>query len=420
MSRLAMILDLGLRLIGALGFGIALVGIGLDLLPSASPGFNLPQLMLIAFGLFIFLLALGLRHKRFRTRMVQNIPRGFLVALTTLFVLEGALSFTELEAYYPADRPEERVDLAPWRTCDEAGCRFRREIVLANCTEGSVSRYCMLNPQGYADSQPFAADASHAARKRVLILGDSFTFGMSADIGQSFVETIENTDPEGVYWNAAVPGAGTHHALASFEVYAPILQPHITVLGFYMNDFENNTISLSEWNADEDPRDKTVVIWRDLWGNPIRLDQRSAFYYRKAGIDPPASPAERAVGATRLGTLVLSFMDAVARIVRDSEGTSSLPANITREYLRQLRDVAKAQETKLIIMLIPRPDDIESPGKLYRIARQLLDELQIDYFEPMQALDARQDYAADAHWNSKGHQKVAKLLGNQIDALYEQ
>ena len=238
-------------------------------------------------------------------------------------------------------------------------------------------------------------------------------------MGRSFVETIEQDDPAGIYWNAGVPGAGTHHALATFKVYAPILRPHVTVLGFFINDFENNMISPSEWQADADPGDKTIVLWRDLWGNPLRLDQRSAFYYRKAGIDPPASPVERALGATRLGTLVLRFLDALARIVQDAEGSKSLPANITRDYLRQLRDAAAAQETRLLVMLIPRPDDIGSPGRRYRIARQLLDELEIAYVEPRQALDATLDYAADAHWNNAGHQKAAKLLGAAIDALYE-
>lgn len=51
------------------------------------------------------------------------------------------------------------------------------------------------------------------------------------------------------------------------------------------------------------------------------------------GLDliPSDSPVERALGATRLGSLFLRFLDALARIVRDVEGSSSLPANITRE-----------------------------------------------------------------------------------------
>ena len=98
--------------------------------------------------------------------------------------------------------------------------------------------------------------------------------------------------------------------------------------------------------ADADPGDKTIVLWRDLWGNLVRLEQRSAFQYREAGIDPPASPVDRALGATRLGTRVERFLDVLARIVRDIPGYSSLPANITREYLRQLHDAAAAQETK--------------------------------------------------------------------------
>ncbi|MCY3779005.1 MAG: hypothetical protein OXG78_01730 [Chloroflexi bacterium] len=366
--------------------------------------------MLIAVGLGLSLLAYGLRQARLRRWLAQNLVAGLLVCVATLAILEVALTVLEFSTYYPMELPTEYQDFLPWRTCDEAGCHFIRDVALANCEEGSVSRTCALNPQGFSDTQPFFADEDYALRDRILILGDSFTFGMTADVGSSYVEILESSAPESIVWNTAIPGAGTHHALKNFETYAPLLQPQVTILGFYMNDFENNMLSLSDWFASEDPTDETVVVWRDLWGNAIQLDQRSAFYYRQAGVDPPANKIERFVGTTRLGTLALQFIDAIGRIKNDVGGMSSLSVTITREYLHRLRDAAVAEDTALLVLLIPRQGDIGRPSALFKNAIQLLEELQIDYLNPVNALDAKLDYAPDEHWNNAGHQKIALLL----------
>ena len=409
--------DLALRALLYIGLGIAAVGAGLDLLPSASPGIDLPQLTVIAVGACIAALAFGLRREGLRRRLRGNLLAALATAAVTLVALEVALAAGGLEAYYTEDVSEDSVDRLRWRTCDEAGCRIVRAVAMADCEPESGSRMCKLNAQGFADSQSFAAIDARASGRRVLLLGDSFTYGMSADSGRGFVDVLEANDPDGVYWNAAVPGSGTHHALETFKVYAPLLRPAVTVLGFYMNDFENNMISTSDWSINADPDDGTVVTWIDDWGNAIQLDQRSTFYYRKSGVDPPASQFERAVGSTRLGGLVLRSIDALARLKRQADGASSVQAEVTRKYLRALRDQARAQDTALLVALIPQPDDIERPGARYQVARQLLTELDMDYLELAHALDARLDYAGDGHWNNAGHSQVAGLLSDCLDGF---
>ena len=415
--RASQLLDLALRALLYIGLGIAVLGAGLDLLPSASPGIDLPQLTVIAAGLVVALLAFGLRRESMRRRLRRNLPAALATVAVTLIALEIALTLGGLPAYYAVDSAQENADRLRWRTCDEAGCRIVRDVAMADCDMESGRRMCMLNPQGFADRQSFVADAARAGGRRVLLLGDSFTFGMSADAGHGFAELLEANDPAGLYWNAAVPGSGTHHALESFKVYAPLLKPAVTVLGFYMNDFENNMISTSDWSVSADPVDATVVTWIDDWGNALQIDQESAFYYRKAGVDPPASQFERTLGATRLGALLLRSLDALARLKQQADGANSLQAEVTRKFLRALRDEAEAHETALLVMLIPQPGDIERPGARYQLARHLLDELGMDYLEPSHSLDARLDYASDGHWNNEGHSQVAMLLSDCLDAF---
>ena len=60
--------------------------------------------------------------------------------------------------------------------------------------------------------------------KQYRVLGDSFTAGYNAEIGKSYVETIEANLPDSIVWNTAIGGTGTNHALASFESLAPLLK----------------------------------------------------------------------------------------------------------------------------------------------------------------------------------------------------
>ena len=405
-------LDALLRLFSAAGLVVAAAGVALDLLPGAHPGVSLPQLLLIVAGLALSLCAGGLRRAELRRWLRKNLAAALLISLITLLALEALLAALDYKLYYPPGMLDLTLELPRWRTCDEAGCHFVPESAMEACGPGQESRRrrCRLNPQGFSDTQAFVANEDLDQRERILILGDSFAYGMSAAFGSSYVETLERLAPERVVWNTAVPGSGTHQALANFEVYAPLLQPQATILGFYMNDFRNNMLSLSDWHTHADPREATAVTWRDGWGHDIQLDRHSAFVWRQAGMDPPASEMERLVGGTRLGSLALAALDAVERARINLDGGNSPLVDTTRGYLRSLRDAAKAQGTALLALLIPRPGDIGNPGALYVQAANLMRELDIDYLDPLAALDAELDYADDEHWNDAGHQKIGRLL----------
>ena len=90
---------------------------------------------------------------------------------------------------------------------------------------------------------------------------------------------------------------------------------------------------------------------------------------------------------------------------------------VTRGYLRDLRDAA-AQDTALLILLIPGPEDIPSPHAYYGRALRLFEELGLAYLNPIHLLDSELDYLpGDFHWNSAGHQKIGAMLSDCIEAF---
>ena len=404
-------------LLGGLGILIALFGIGMDYLLGTYPGLNLPQLLLIAAGLLLSLIAFRLRRADVRGRVLANMRKhaapGLLIAAIVLIVLEFVLAAAGIPTYFPLAIPETPPEEAPWWTCNESGCRHAYVHTIAACESGELSgRHCIVNRQGFSDTQDFAVGDDFDERMRILMLGDSYTYGMRAEIGKSYVETIESNFPQSIVWNTALPGVGTNHALASFQIYAPMLRPQITILNVNRSDFKDNMMPMDAWLWVKGMEYFIRRYQVDRSGNVMKTDNRTLHYYAH-DVEPPASEIERLIGITRLGSSALKFVR--PRII---QSRVHWEADVTRGYLRTLRDAAAAQDTALLVLLVPTPQDIrilrtdmnqpapQANGR-YQTAAQLMNELGIPWISPIHLLDAELDYVPDdGHWNSAGHQKV--------------
>ena len=357
---------------------LALFGVGIDyLLPGASPGLNLPQLLIIAAGLMLALGAQMLSRPGFRRRLSRASGKpvfsAVIVTLVTLLLLEALLTAAGIATYFFSSPPEIVVRPVDWWVCAAPGCHYEYEKTMAACQDGSISgRHCRVNREGFGDSEDFTAPPEDEARHRILALGDSFTFGMSADAGQSFIEILEARNPQALVWNAGMPGTGTHQAVASFKHFAPQLRPRLTILGFYMNDFADNLLPIERALRALDPQNRIASVnfhFFDTWGNVFATDEETALRYYGHAVGPPRNRFEHAIGATRLGTLLLRLRDALGRLTgallaRQTEATSG--------YLADLRDLAQAHESDLLALLIPRREDIGAPGETYQTARRLM------------------------------------------------
>ena len=411
-----------------LGVLIAVLGLALDYIPGTSPGLNLPQFMLICSGLGLSLTGMvlrgvgGSRARQFAVRAMKRRPiHCLLIVCFTLVALELALTIGGLAAYFPNEIPEKFLDPAPWWTCDGAGCHYVYDEVMAACERGEVKgRRCIVNRQGFHDTQEFTPSPDLDGRLRILILGDSFAYGNSAGIGMSFVEVIERAFPRAIIWNTAMPGTGTNQAVMSYQVYAPLLRPQITILGFFMNDFDDNMMPVDSYYYGVRDNLPPLAIRQyqvDLRGNVITLNRQSDLYYRYKGVDPPASEAHRLLGTTRLGSLLIRSYNATRQMLSQAEGKRlRQQADATRFHLQALRDAAF--DTELLLLLIPRREDLDRPGERYQLALRLADELDINYLTVRHLL-SESDYARrpDVHWSAAGHQKAGVLLISCLEAF---
>ena len=79
---------------------------------------------------------------------------------------------------------------------------------------------------------------------RILLLGDSFTYGTGVNDDQTFASVLQKRlDEKGKLTeiiNAGDVGTGTDYDLKFFQVLGYRYQPDITAVFFYQNDYEDN------------------------------------------------------------------------------------------------------------------------------------------------------------------------------------
>jgi len=412
------------RLLLIIGIFITILGAGSDfLLPGTSPGLNLPQILIIVAGLVIVFSAIRLRRSRGPHRSLggarKAVLRVLLITLMTLLLLELVLAAWGRETYFPRQMPEQNVREIPWGICDELGCRKQYEAVLDACAAGYLSGIrCVINRDGFGDTDEFVVSEDFPQRDRILIMGDSYTRGFHANVGKSYVDRLEAEMPEAIVWNVAEPGTATNQAVLTFAGIAPRLKPQLSILGFYMNDFPENLVpkDMSLRLIDDESKQYFVTRFEeDRWGNPVDLPEEMVNAYLAVGATPPLNEFERLLGTTHLGTLALRTLDYVLGI--DGEDLSfDRQKRVTRQLLAQLRDDVAALDSQFLVLLIPRAADVDAPGVPYQTALQLFDELRIPYIEARHVLE-RADYTG--HWSTEGHQKVGAYLSECVIAFFE-
>jgi hypothetical protein len=174
--------------------------------------------------------------RRATTVVLINIA----VLASLLFAMEvGFRLFRPGYEFYSRTQPGQFED----RTF-RAG-RFRKDTDLGWVLSGDTSDWYkpkglkqptyIANGQGFRDTKNFATIDYHSGKRRVVMLGDSFLFGVDLDAQETIPAILERKLPGYELYNLGIPGWGLDQMYLSYKKYVTLIKPQIVVL-LYIDD----------------------------------------------------------------------------------------------------------------------------------------------------------------------------------------
>jgi lysophospholipase L1-like esterase len=211
---------------------------------------------------------------------------------------------------------------------------------------------------------------------RVLVLGDSFAFGLGVESNETFSAVLEKDlraaaqRPVSVV-NAGTVSFGTVQELAWLKAHADEVQPDVVVVAFYDNDFADNV---------------STIIFKDgfLFENPILIAGHPSF--------------------------LLEFVLKDLLHIRGSN-----PAGLERKtmtLLEQVQQICLARRIPFILLDITSRESTRwalSEKQQRHAAPVPAGAISVDMFTPIEAQPST-PYLREHHLNQKGHELVASEL----------
>jgi lysophospholipase L1-like esterase len=95
--------------------------------------------------------------------------------------------------------------------------------------------------QRFRGNKAFTRERPAGIERRVLFLGDSFTYGVGSEDEEIFPALIDQAWPNVEVANGGCNGYGTRNSLAVLDQFGAAFRPELTVLVFFWNDLEDNS-----------------------------------------------------------------------------------------------------------------------------------------------------------------------------------
>ena len=262
---------------------------------------------------------------------------------------------------------------------------------------------------------PGPAEPSAPGDLKILALGDAFTSAEGVDTEAAWPRLLERQlGQPATIWNGAVTGYGPNQYAAVAAELAPLLDPDVVVVGFFVNDFSDAGASI------EDAREAIGFGKPDPTGLAPTLEWKHLAGYLGYHLTEPALAV---LGIPNHTGYFLANFEALEP---GSIDTTQYQAALTA--MGEVR--AAAPNARLVMMLIPASVQVCDPQALdYYPAN--IDPAEFDYEQPQrlaaalaaeigaEVLDLRPALRAapgcpyqpgNMHWLEEGHQIAAAAL----------
>lgn len=286
------------------------------------------------------------------------------------------------------------------------------------------------NSQGFRGSREYGPKQPGGGR--FLLLGDSFTYGIGVNDDQTFAcfleQHLRQYQPATEVINAGCPGKGTDYELKLFQTVGAKLQPDVTVLCFFPNDFQDNARGdYYDFKPDGGLRVKPLdqgraglkaflfnfpgYNWLISWSQAANLVKQAVVNYLAASQANPAIPAPAS------SSLVLSYSYTGQRFSNDAN------CQVTGIYVAHLMEAARQAGSQQVFFYIPIVTEVEDYRRIQEISpdEQAIKKIiearggTLYSLTPVMAAEPGSIgnlYFVEGHWTSRAHWLAARYMAD--------
>lgn len=285
---------------------------------------------------------------------------------------------------------------------------------------GFQDREVTINSAGMRARREYARERS-AGVPRVLLLGDSFTYGAWVPDEVTFAHVLETELWPGLeVLNLAVSGSGTDQQILAYEHEGRAYRGDVVVLGFYVDDASRNLLTFKLYQKP----------WFRLEGGSLRLH----------GL--PLTPPEELYqdyleGRRRIGPpwyqsrVYLALERLIARLQSRRTGPDSEEWHLLAALMQRFAETVRADGAVPLWMILPHAD-VESEGAsrfepLEELCEARARELDLPCLRLAPAFHAHRaahpgdplyrPREAGGHFSAAGHRLVARELEQRLREL---
>jgi lysophospholipase L1-like esterase len=272
------------------------------------------------------------------------------------------------------------------------------------------------NSRGLRSDREYAL-GRQPGRRRLALLGDSFTYGAHVADDVTFGWLLERELLSG--WdvlNFAVSGYGTDQAQLAWELRGVDLAADVVVMGFYVRDYERNTMNFKIYA-------KPVFVPEGeglrLTGHPVIAPE--ALYQEYVS-------GRRGVGRVRAPFLALSVARAWRNLHERWPSASDAEWQVLSRLMRRFRDRVTGAGARPVWLVLPYHDVVETSRSSQAAIEELCEQEAARLGLPLLRVDeAFRAHAArhpdrplfrpreiGGHFSAEGHRLVAEILAAEL------
>lgn len=256
-----------------------------------------------------------------------------------------------------------------------------------------------------------------AGRKRVVFVGDSYTFGVGVADEETFCHVLARDHlPDWDVINLAVPGTGTDQQVLTLEHTGRLYHPDVVVLGYYVRDYSRNILSFRDYAK---PRFVLEGAGLRLTHVPVPKPEELFADYVSG---------RRRTGYFDGSLLYHVFQSTIRQLREASLSAHSEGWQVSERLVERFQRVVRESGAMPVLLIIPYRDVQEAEASKFEDLERMLEQkcTQLDLVNlnlsgPFrQSLDSNpdrslyRDRALGGHLSAEGHALTAFLLSELL------